>query len=61
MGGEELVNRRLFQVSVVLCHHNGRLKEKNVADADNDPLMSPEPASLFPEVGFTAALVFEVL
>lgn len=48
-------------MSVVLCHHNGRLKEKNVADADNDPLMSPEPASLFPEVGFTAALVFEVL
>lgn len=43
------VNRRMFPLSMVLCHHNDKLVGKDTAGAGDDPLMSPEPASLFLE------------
>ena len=47
--GKLAVSRRMSQLSVVLCHQNGKLVVEDAADADNDPLMSLEPASLFLE------------
>lgn len=48
------VNRIMFQLSTVLCRHLGKLVGKDIADADDGPLVSPEPASLFLAAGLLA-------